>query len=218
MKNILCYGDSNTWGFVANSFDPETFRMQRYPWHQRWTGILQTLLGDDYHIIEEGLNGRTTNLDYTTIPIPRNGKTFLPVCLYTHAPIDLIVLMLGINDLKIEFNRTSHEIAQGMQEVIETIRSLNFGPNFLSPPKILLIAPPNVTKEDGFFDLFKGAIERSKGLENKYQQLSQHFKETYFLDANQYVQACPEDGLHLDEQGHAAFAQMISKEIKKILK
>ena len=104
-KTILCYGDSNTWGFTPiDAVIPITNKkiapIKRYNRKEKWTGRLQKLLGENYYVIEEGLNGRTTNLNYH-IPPDRNGKTYLPPCLYTHAPIDLVILALGTNDLNL---------------------------------------------------------------------------------------------------------------------
>ena len=95
MKNILCFGDSNTWGYVPGTGN-------RYPKQIRWTGLLQNLLGDSFFIIEEGLNGRTTVLDDPT-RIAKNGMTYLRPCLDSQAPIDLVVMMLGTNDCKHRF-------------------------------------------------------------------------------------------------------------------
>src|SRR5689334_3492791 len=98
-RTILCYGDSNTWGYVPQDFTDKNITISRYPFDKRWPGILQSILGRNYHVIEEGLNSRTTNLDYH-IPPDRNGKNYLAPCLYSHAPVDLIILALGTNDLK----------------------------------------------------------------------------------------------------------------------
>lgn len=92
-KKILCYGDSNTWGLVAGSINWETYYMERYSFPIRWTGRLQQLLGKSYRVIEEGLNGRTTNADHNELP-GRNGKTYLEPCLASHRPLDLVVLFL----------------------------------------------------------------------------------------------------------------------------
>ena len=100
-KTILCYGDSNTWGFVPCQENYQSCT-KRYSREIRWTGRLQCLLGEDFYVIEEGLNSRTTNVDYFVLP-NRNGATYLPSCLYSHAPIDLVVLALGGNDLKTYF-------------------------------------------------------------------------------------------------------------------
>jgi len=88
MKNILCYGDSNTWGFIVGSFDSKTGYMERYPFHIRWTGRLKKLLGKSFHIIEEGLCGRNTNIGNPPELGGKicNGKTYLQPCLLSHAP------------------------------------------------------------------------------------------------------------------------------------
>ena len=92
MKRILCYGDSNTWGYIAGSG-------KRYPHDVRWTGVVQRELGEGYQVLEEGLVGRTTVFDNPFAPW-RNGIDYLMPCLITHKPIDLIIVMLGSNDLR----------------------------------------------------------------------------------------------------------------------
>ena len=104
MKRILCYGDSNTWGY-----DPAT--QERFDRATRWTGVLRTTLGDGYEILEEGLNGRTTVWD-DPIEGYKNGHTYLVPCLETHRPVDLVVLMLGTNDLKKRFRRLESRMPQ----------------------------------------------------------------------------------------------------------
>src|SRR3954462_1773041 len=99
MKTIVCFGDSNTWGY-----DPAS--NGRFGPTNRWTGVLQTALGSDYRVIEEGLNGRTTTVD-DPIHDHRNGRHYLPPCLESHAPFDLVTIMLGTNDLKARFNSSA---------------------------------------------------------------------------------------------------------------
>ena len=122
IKNILCFGDSNTWGFVPGAFDPETLYMKRYSILERWPGQLRDILGADYHIIEEGLNGRTTNVEYPDLS-GRSGTSYILPCLYSHCPLDLVIISLGINDIKVIFDRTMMEISEGMPELINLIRS-----------------------------------------------------------------------------------------------
>lgn len=107
MKTILCYGDSNTYGAIPIDFDlldkhfiASHYRLSK---EKRWSSILQAELGSTYHVIEEGLNGRTTVWDDPTEGKHKNGLTYLIPCLETHAPIDLVILMLGTNDLKPKF-------------------------------------------------------------------------------------------------------------------
>ena len=107
MKSILCYGDSNTYGLMPDSPD-------RYPRDVRWTGILQKKLGEDYYVIEEGLSGRTTLWD-DPIEEHKNGKKYLLPCLDSHKPVDLVILMLGTNDLKTRFSLTPFDIGASVE-------------------------------------------------------------------------------------------------------
>ena len=104
MRTVLCYGDSNTWGY-----DPAT--RERFPPHVRWTGVLATRLGAEYRVVEEGLNGRTTRWD-DPIELGRNGLITLRPCIDSHRPLDLIIIMLGTNDLKRRFGLSASDIAQ----------------------------------------------------------------------------------------------------------
>lgn len=100
-RTILCYGDSNTWGYVAGTRNYQTGYVERYDLDHRWTGLLQKHLGSEFRVVEEGLNSRTTNIDdylpKAVVPFPsdRNGARVLPTCLDSHAPLDLVILALG---------------------------------------------------------------------------------------------------------------------------
>jgi lysophospholipase L1-like esterase len=220
MKNILCYGDSNTWGYVAGKFDLKTMYMERYPRNIRWTGRLQKLLGDSFYVIEEGLNGRTTNLEGIDPP-DRNGRTYLLPCLYTHSPIDLVVLMLGCNDLKNVYARSAEDIANGAAELIKMIQSTKYGRDMQSPPKILLVGYPAIVHDNagvnyGDKDLFKDAVIRSKQFNRYFSKVAEKYGCHYFDMAPQITMS-EVDGIHLDEKGHSLFADLISVEVKKIL-
>lgn len=219
MKTILCYGDSNTWGYVPGKFDLATMCMERYPRHMRWTGRLQKLLGEHYYVIEEGLNGRTTNLD-SPIPPDRNGKTYLIPCLYTHAPLDLVILMLGANDLKNIFNRSTQDIAEGLAELICMIQSTQYGSDMQSSPKILLVGYPALSTEEagiayGDKDLFKDGTARSLQFDRYFSEVAERYG-CYYFNAAPHVQLSKVDGLHLDEEGHKTLACLLAREIKNI--
>lgn len=217
MQTILCYGDSNTWGFVPNSINYETFYMERFSREIRWTGILQKKLGPDCYVVEEGMNGRTTNVDYAEVA-GRNGKTFLPVCLYSHAPLDLVILFLGCNDLKAEFNRSAKEIALGLDELIKIINASTFGHDMQSPPQVLLIGYPVPAHEHGYKELFDltGAIARAKQFDKYFSQIAEQ-NNCYYFNAAPHVSLCEADGIHFDEQGHGMFAELIFRQVKNIL-
>ena len=216
MKTILCYGDSNTWGFISGSINFETMYMERYPRNKRWTGILQNKLGNDYYVIEEGLNGRTTNVDYDNLE-GRNGKTLLLPLLYTHSPLDLVVIMLGINDLKKEFNRTSQDISQGMSELIKIINDSKYGRDMQSPPQILLVSSPVPSKENYSGDMFANAIARARQFSTDFKDIAKCYNCFYF-DAAPHIKLSEIDGIHFDENAHQIFANKLYDEIIAILK
>jgi lysophospholipase L1-like esterase len=217
MKSILCYGDSNTWGFVPGSFGIR----KRYDRNTRWTGRLQQLLDPaQFYVIEEGLNSRTTNLNYADGRKGFRGTEFLSAILCTHAPLDLVIIMLGINDFKKEFNnRTSQQITEGIKEHIEIVRSTNYGSNMQESPPILIVSTPIPvdTSCKDVTDMFEGAKERAQHLAHDLKSLvDQYDKNVYFVDAAPHVQSSPVDGIHFDEKAHEQFALLMDRTIRNI--
>lgn len=217
-KSILCYGDSNTWGYVPTATHD---KKMRYPRHIRWPGLVQTMLGSDFYIIEEGLNSRTTNINHTKPP-DRNGKNYLAPCLYSHAPLDLVIVDLGGNDYKSYFNRTPEMIRDGMAELINIILSSPYGSDLVSAPQVLLVSPSaplpiaeTFTDENGVY-LMANSIEKANALKPLYASLA---KQTgcHYLDVNDQILPSGIDGVHLDEKGHHAFAELVVAKIKDIL-
>lgn len=128
MGEILCYGDSNTYGLIPGTKD-------RYPRDIRWTGIIQERLRHKgYNIIEEGLCGRTTVFD-DELRNGRRGDIFLPLLLESHQPLDVVILMLGTNDCKSYYKASAKVIGRGIEKLIHQIRANNININ------ILLISP-----------------------------------------------------------------------------
>jgi len=217
-KNILCFGDSNTWGFVPRVFDYETFYMERYPKDKRWPGVMQKRLGNKFYIIEEGLNGRTTNVEYPDID-GRSGISYLNPCLYSHAPLDLVILQLGINDLKVIFNRSIKQIANGLEELVEIINNTSYGVDLNSPPKILIIGPPLLLHE-GYLDadnelVFVGGVEKSKKFHNYFSELANK-KKCFYMNLADKVTVSDIDGLHLDSNGHRKVGEVLANYITTI--
>jgi len=206
MKNILCFGDSNTWGYVPGTGN-------RYPRQIRWTGLLQNLLGDSFFIIEEGLNGRTTVLDDPT-RIAKNGMTYLRPCLDSQAPIDLVVMMLGTNDCKHRFGLSAFDISEGVAMLVSIIMQSGSGINGKAP-QILLVSPPLIAVAPSKADLFSGAEEKSRQLAFHVQQVATNTA-SHFLDAAKHCSVSPIDGIHLDEAGHLALAQAIAGKINSL--
>src|SRR5690606_5752286 len=102
--------------------------LERYPRDRRWGGVLEKNLGAGWQVIEEGLSGRTTVHDDPIEGAHKNGRTYLRPCLQSHAPIDLVVIMLGTNDLKVRFHKPPSEVAMGIGCLVYDIRELSPGP------------------------------------------------------------------------------------------
>ncbi|EKD92375.1 MAG: Lipolytic enzyme, G-D-S-L [uncultured bacterium] len=216
MKNILCFGDSNTWGSIAGSTNLEFMLAKRFDYGVRWTGVLQNLFGADYHVIEAGLNGRNTSFDETWIVRPsRNGLATLPGILEMHYPLDLVVLMLGTNDLRIQFNTNIARVTEGMKNLIQTIKKSHFGINF-SAPKIMIIAPAPIFKVDlpvfnTFFD--EQSVVKSHELVKSYKALAKE-ELCHFIDAGKFVKVSTDDGIHIETESHRHLAEAIMQKIK----
>lgn len=203
-RRVLCYGDSNTWGYVPGSGD-------RYPDEVRWPGRLAARLGGGATVVEEGLNSRTTVFDDPLEP-GRNGLAYLVPCLATHAPIDLVILMLGSNDTKRRFAVGAHDIALGVARLARTVRASEAGPGGAAPD-LLIVAPPALGPFDEFADLFVGAERTSRLLAERLRTVASDLSCT-FLDASLHVAVDPLDGVHLDAESHAELATAIYKVVR----
>lgn len=201
MKTILCYGDSNTWG------DPPG-GIGRHPWNVRWPGVLQSLLGPEYRVIEEGLNGRTTYFDDPSSP-NRNGLTYLPIALESHSPLDLLIVMLGTNDVK--YSPTALGIAEGAAELLAF--SSKFEPKIKN---ILLVSPPHIVPTPDFL-ISDEAIAKSLDIAKHYQNTAKQ-NECHFFDAASVAKSSSVDGIHLDAQNHQLLAKGLCDKVEKLLK
>lgn len=209
-RTVLCYGDSNTWGYATVDRPDD-----RYGPDERWPGVLRGLLGPDWLVIEEGLNGRTTVSDDPIEGIEKNGRTYLKPCLMTHAPLDLIIVMLGTNDLKARFNKSAWEIAAGVGVLIDDIIALRPGRGG-GVPEILLISPtPTLEDLKDFTEMFAGAQEKSAKMARYYQAVAEE-RGIRFFDAGTVVLPSEKDGFHLGPEAHATLAQAVAAELAKL--
>ena len=180
-KTVLCYGDSNTYGYI-----PETG--MRYPKNIRYPGKLQELLGEGYSIIEEGCNGRTTIHD-DPIDGWKNGLDYLRPCLNSHKPIDIVILMLGSNDLKNTFHLTAEDIADGAGVLVDVIKEFTVEKHGFVPD-IILVSPPEIgtgIRTSPFYGaFFENAIDESKKFPQYYKKIAED-KDCNFFDAAKYI-------------------------------
>ena len=203
---VLCFGDSLTWGW--NPVD-----RGRYPFEKRWTGILQKELGINFHVIEEGLNGRTTIWD-DPIEGEKNGKKYLIPCLESHQPLDLVIIMLGTNDLKLRFNKSAFEIAAAADSLAQIVQKSRTGRNYQSP-EVLLISPPPLGKLTNWEEMMEGGYEKSKKLAQYYEMFAKD-NQYHFLNAGEFVKTSDLDGLHWEEGENLKFGKAIADKVKQL--
>lgn len=208
-KTVLCYGDSNTWG-AATVPRPD----DRYAPDERWPGVLRAALGSGWLVIEEGLNGRTTVNDDPVEGAEKNGSTYLGTCLQSHKPLDVVVIMLGTNDLKARFNKSPWEIAQGMGVLVDMVKTAGIGRGG-DVPRILVVSPaPTLDEIPNHAEMFEGAQPKSKLLAGAYKTLAEE-RGVEFFDAGSVIRSSTFDGFHLDPDAHAALGKAIAAEIEK---
>ena len=204
IKRILCYGDSLTFG-------SDHINNTRLDVNKRWTGVLQKMLGDKYEIIEEGLGGRTTELDDPNRE-GRDGLLYFIGTMASHTPLDLVIILIGTNDLKIKFNRMPQQIASSFEKYNEAIKTAcdKWGFKY---PKVLLIAPPLVNEAQTPADWgFGGAGEKSKLLAQEYKKIADKLG-FEFLNLAPIVKPSEFDGTHLEAKENIKVAEAIHSKI-----
>ncbi|WP_159586036.1 SGNH/GDSL hydrolase family protein [Chelativorans xinjiangense] len=209
MKTILCYGDSLTYGHNAEAED-------RHIYEDRWPSALQARLGEAARVIPEGLGGRTTAYDDWLSGADRNGARILPTLLSTHAPLDLVIIMLGTNDMKPVICGRAVGAKQGMRRLIDIIRRHDY-PFDWKAPAVLLVAPPPLCDTDNadFAAMFEGGIAESKKLAPLYAQLAED-SGCAFFDAGSVARTTSLDGVHLDAGNTRAIGDGLEPAVRRL--
>jgi lysophospholipase L1-like esterase len=211
MKNILCYGDSLTWGAVPNG--------NRHAFEARWPTALGATLGNDkVRIIAEGLGGRHTIYDEFSLFADKNGARVLPTLLATHQPLDCVIIMLGTNDMKPHIAGTASAAASGISRLAEIVAQFPYWGDY-RVPELVLVAPPHCVATDHaeLGPMFAGAPQESKKLAAQYQRVASEF-DAMFFDAASVAKASPIDGVHLDAQNTIAIGKGLAPVVGKLLK
>jgi lysophospholipase L1-like esterase len=215
MKTILCYGDSNTWGCKPMT---SLAWVERFSPNDRWPGILQRELGSNFQVIEEGLGGRTTIWD-DPIEGWKNGRDYLIPCLNSHQPLDLVILMLGTNDLKARFGLSAFDIAASAGVLVDLIQRNTTYPGDSKTPQVLLIAPPPILEEgqmpEDFAELFAGGAAKSRRFSHHFRRIADQYR-CEFLDAAEIVQVSRMDGIHYDLPDHARLGVTLAEKVRRI--
>ena len=209
--NILCFGDSNTHGY--NPIDES-----RYDENNRWPKILQKLLTNDHYVIEEGLSGRTTVFD-DPVNEGLSGIDYIIPCIKSHRFLDIVIVMLGTNDLKQRYGASASVISLGLSRLVKKIISEK--ESFTkSEPNILIITPPtidaNIKNVECYANMGEGCSEKSKQLAYYYEKVSQELGCMY-MDASDYCEFSDVDYMHFDEENHHKLAKAIYESIIKKL-
>ena len=210
MKTVLCFGDSLTWGY-----DPEG--PGRHAFEDRWSSVLQAALGPEVSVIAEGLNGRTTGYDDHLADCDRNGVKNLPTVLHTHMPLDLVILMLGTNDMKPVIAGTAHAARAGIQRLVGLIRRHDYSFEY-EVPEILIVSPPPLceTADPVFSAIFRGGIEQSAMLASLYRDLADELG-CGFFDAGSVAKTTPIDGVHLTAENTRAIGRGLEPIVRMML-
>lgn len=205
-KRILCLGDSNTWGYDAETNG-------RFPDDVRWTGRLSERLGDSYTVIEEGLSGRTTVFE-DPLNEGMSALRYLYPCLMSHAPLDYVIIMLGTNDCKERFSATAKNIADGMKRLVQKAKVI---PCWRTESKILIVAPAPIDircEQSPVAGEMGICSKKSEGLAEEYQKCAEE-NQCDFLDAAPFCMMNQIDFMHLDAQSHDRFSAEIEKIVRR---
>lgn len=211
-KTVLCFGDSNTWGAAPEGY--------RYDVATRWPRAMARILGDGYDVIEEGFGGRTCLIDDPVEGGFKSGANYLPPCLMSHSPLDLVIIMLGTNDTKRRFGLNPFTIAQGAGELVKI--ALRYGLDAREQSAKILLASPILVGENlmgcvPMAHIFgQEAIETAKGLAAEYRKIAHQHKAEY-LDASQFADPSPLDAIHMSAEAHLNLARAMADKVIAIL-
>lgn len=194
-KRILCYGDSITRWRVPSL-------KKRFWVHERWTGVLQDALWSSFEVIEEWLRGRTTNLYDKDVKGKNWLEYFLP-CVYSHLPLDFVIIFLWTNNLQKQFQENMESIASSFDFYIKVIQDASWDYE-LPVPKVILVSPPYIDwwylKNDTIFT--ESSEQESYTFADAYKQKADALG-LYYFDAAKIVwsgRGDGGDGVHLDQE------------------
>jgi lysophospholipase L1-like esterase len=209
---VLCFGDSNTYGAVPTL--ARTGR-RRFAPDRRWPGVLRRQLGAGWHVIEEGHPSRTTVRDDPIEGEHKNGLKALPICLESHMPLDLVILMVGTNDLKHRFAATPGDIADSIEILVRAIQRSEAGPAG-GVPAIIVVSPAPIHEVDWLADMFRGGAAKSLQLPGLIAGVAKRAGVT-FVDGGDFVESSAIDGIHYDSDAHHALGTQLAKIVTKLM-
>lgn len=209
-RTLLAFGDSNTHGTVPMAAFGE---MARFGRDVRWTGHMARALAPAWEVIEEGQPGRTTVHDDPIEGPHRNGLGVLPALLESHRPLDLVLVMLGTNDLKARFSVTPADIALSLEKLVAVIRASGAGPGGRAPA-VLLVSPPPILETGCLAGIFAGGAAKSRHLAAAVAAAAVRARAA-FVDAGAHVAVSPRDGIHYEAEGHARLGLALTAAVRE---
>jgi lysophospholipase L1-like esterase len=209
VRTVLCFGDSNTYGAVPTL--ARTGR-HRYAPNRRWPGIMRRQLGVGWDVVEEGHPSRTTLRDDPIEGDHKNGLRALPVCLESHMPLDVVIVMLGTNDLKHRFSATPSDIAESIEVLINAIKASASGPAG-GRPAVIVVAPAPMQEVDWLAEMFLGGAAKSLRLPGLIRDVAKRTA-SEFVDAGAFVESSSVDGIHFDSDAHRVLGLELAKAVK----
>ena len=206
MKTVLCFGDSNTWGYVPGT-DGE-----RFPPEVRWSGRLAAALGPEWDVIAEGLSGRTATVD-SPVAEGRNGLTYLMPCLHSHMPIEVVVIYLGTNDAGDRYSLPAETIAGAVGRLVHVVRTSEAGPGGAAP-EVLVVCPPPFGPLDPEGS-FANAGAKSRQLGRWFAEVCNQL-DCELIDLNGIATYSDLDGIHLEAEGQLAVAAAVEERLRRM--
>ena len=220
MKRVLIFGDSNSWGFTDQD--------NGHRYEKRWPVLLNQELiqkGFNIEILEDCLPGRTTNIDDLQDGTHLNGAKVLKSSLLSHSPIDFVLILLGTNDLKVRFQRSAEDIANGIKELIQIVFETNSGTGSWhdqNKSKLIIICPPALGEKSNDptwlnFDEWVGGLDKSKQLYYSFEKVCSHMG-VDLIDASQFCQSSNIDPIHWSKPMHQKCSENLSKILEQKIK
>ncbi len=213
MRTLLTFGDSNTHGTRPIEVRGE---MHRHGRGVRWPTVAHAALGaDGWHLVEEGLPGRTTQFRDPVMGNHMDGREGLKMALASHGPVDVLTIMLGTNDLKMRYAAGAETIRSGIAALLDLADTLEMQARHPGL-RILLICPPPVMEQGPLRDEFRGGRGKGLALPALYQALATD-RGHGFLDAGEIIGVSPVDGVHFDADAHQELGQAVAGAIRELV-
>jgi lysophospholipase L1-like esterase len=209
MRTVLCFGDSNTHGTLPMRDLDESRRLPR---GERWPDVLAGHLGPGWDVVADGLPGRTTvHPDPVQGPL-MEGIAVLDPILHAHRPLDLVVVMLGTNDLKARFRLSARDVAEGCGRIVRAILASDAGPGG-GAPAALLVCPPPIVETRWSAEMFAGGAATSRALPGHMERIAAAAGAAFF-DAGTVIASDPVDGIHAGRDSHRTLGAALAGPVR----